>query len=75
MFIEIVTNDLPQYNLIYNSISQYVDSTATSADMQAFKVKELGMIYVMSQDAVPYNPLRKVYTLQVAPDKGITSYN
>lgn len=75
MFIEIVTNELPQYNLIYNSISQYVDSTSTSADMQAFKVKDLGMIYVMSQDAVPYNPLRRVYTIQIAPDKGITAYN
>ena len=75
MYIEIETNELEQYNLIYNSISQYVDKTTTTADIQAYTVKDLGNIYVMVNDTTPYNPLRRTYTMQIISDKSITSYN
>ena len=75
MFIEIETNEPDQYNLIYNSISQYVDKQSATADVQVFKVKDLGTIYIMVNDTTPYNPLRRTYTMQVVADKGITAYN
>ena len=75
IFIEIETNEPEQYNLIYNSISQYVNKQASTADVQSFVVKDLGSIYIMSTESVPYNPLRRDYTIQVVSDKSITTYN
>jgi len=75
VFMELETNEPGQYNLIYNSIAQYVDAQASAPDMQAFKVKDLGMIYVMVNDVTPYNPLRRLYTIQIASEAGITSYD
>ena len=75
MYVEIETNELEQYNLIYNSIAQYVDKTTTTADIQVYAVKDLGNIYVMVNDTTPYNPLRRTYTIQIISDKSITSYN
>ncbi|AMR33347.1 hypothetical protein A0256_18930 [Mucilaginibacter sp. PAMC 26640] len=75
MYIEIETNELQQYSLIYNSIADYVKKSNSTPDVQAFAVKDLGSIYVMVNDAVPYNPLRRVYDIQIVSDKGITAYN
>lgn len=75
LFIEIETNELQQYNLIYNSIADYLNKTTSTADVQAYTVKDLGSIYVMVNDAVPYNPLRRVYDIQIVSDKAITAYN
>lgn len=75
IFIEIETNEPEQYNLIYNSISQYVNKQTSTAEVQYFAVKDLGNIYIMSTESVPYNPLRRDYTIQVVSDKSITTYN
>jgi hypothetical protein len=75
LFLEIETNELQQYNLIYNSIADYLNKTTSTADVQAYTVKDLGSIYVMVNDAVPYNPLRRVYDIQIVSDKAITAYN
>ena len=75
LFLEIETNELQQYSLIYNSISDYVNKSASTADIQAYTVKDLGSIYIMVNDEVPYNPLRRNYDIQVVSDKTITAYN
>jgi hypothetical protein len=61
--------------MIYNSISQYVNSESTTVDVQSFKVKDLGEIYIMVNDVIPYNPTRREYTIRVVSDKSITAYN
>lgn len=75
MYIEMETNELGQYNMIYNSISQYVNKESTTPDVQTFVVKDLGTIYIMVNDSVPYNPTRREYTFRLVADKGITAYN
>jgi hypothetical protein len=75
MFIEMETNELAQYNMLYNSIAQYVNKENSTADVQYFKVKDLGEIYVMVNDAVPYNPTRREYSIRIVSDKSITAYN
>ncbi|MBD1367309.1 hypothetical protein IDJ77_26085 [Mucilaginibacter sp. ZT4R22] len=75
LFLEIETNELQQYNLIYNSIADYLNKATSTADVQAYTVKDLGSIYVMVNDAVPYNPLRRVFDIQIVSDKAITAYN
>lgn len=75
MYIEMETNELGQYNMIYNSISQYVNKESTTPDVQTFVVKDLGTIYIMVNDSVPYNPTRREYTIRLVADKGITAYN
>jgi predicted house-cleaning NTP pyrophosphatase (Maf/HAM1 superfamily) len=75
LFIEIETNEIDQYNLIRESISQYLNKDALVADIQTYSVKDLGNIYVTINDSVPYNPIKKVYDIQVVGDKHITAYN
>ena len=75
LFIEIETNELGQYNLIRESIVQYLNKDNIVADVQSYTVKDLGNIYITVNDTVPYNPLTKDYDIQVIPDKHITSYN
>lgn len=75
MYVEIETNAPEQYNLIYNSISQYINKQTSTAEIQTFDVKDLGSIYIMTDDTTPYNPLRRTYTMQVVSDKSITAYN
>jgi predicted house-cleaning NTP pyrophosphatase (Maf/HAM1 superfamily) len=75
LFIEIETNELAQYNLIRESIAEYLDKNAVSADVQSFTVKDLGNIYITTSDTVPYSPIRKDYDIQIVSDKQITAYN
>ena len=75
MYVEIETNEPEQYNLIYTSIASYVNKEVTTPEVQAFTVKDLGNIYVMVNDTMPYNPLRRTYTIQIVSDKSITAYN
>jgi hypothetical protein len=75
MYIEMQTNELAQYNMIYNSISQYVNKESNTPDVQTFVVKDLGTIYIMVNDTEPYNPTRREYTIRLVADKGITAYN
>jgi len=75
LFIEIETNELNQYNLIRESISQYLIKDGMAADIQTYSVKELGNIYISVNESVPYDPLKKDYDIQVVGDKHITAYN
>jgi len=75
LFLDIETNEIQQYNLIYNSIADYLNKASSTVDVQAFTVKDLGSIYIMVTDAVPYNPMRRNYDIQIISDKSITAYN
>jgi hypothetical protein len=75
LFIEIETNEVDQYNMIRESIAQYINKDAMVADVQSYTVKDLGNIYITINDTVPYDPLRKDYDIQIVSDKHITAYN
>ncbi len=75
LFIEIETNEINQYNLIRESISQYLIKDGAAADIQTYSVKDLGNIYITINDTAPYDPLRKDYDIQVVGNKNITAYN
>jgi len=75
LLIEIETNVLSQYDLIHNSIAQYVDKNSTTADVQTYVVKDLGSIYITVTDTSPYDPLKREYDIHIVPDKRITAYN
>lgn len=75
LFIEIETNELNQYNLIRESIAQYLLKDSMVSDVQTYAVKELGSIYITVNDAVPYDPLKKEYDIHIVGDKSITAYN
>ncbi|MBK0379423.1 CIA30 family protein [Mucilaginibacter segetis] len=75
LFIDMETNEPQQYNLIYNSISQYINKEGNIADVQSFTVKDLGNIYITINDTMPYDPLKRLYDIHIISDKGITAYN
>jgi hypothetical protein len=75
LMVEIETNVLSQYDMIHNSIAQYIDKQATSQDVQTYVVKDLGTIYITVTDTTPYDPLKREYDIHVVPDKHITAYN
>jgi hypothetical protein len=75
LFIELQTNELEQYDLIRNSISQYINKDAQVADVQTYTVKDLGSIYITVNDTAPYDPLKREYDIHVVSDKHITAYN
>jgi hypothetical protein len=75
LFIEIQTNVLEQYDLIHNSIAQYVSKDTVSADVQIYVVKDLGTIYITVNDTAPYDPLKREYDIHIVSDKHITAYN
>jgi hypothetical protein len=75
LMVEIETNVLSQYDLIHNSIAQYVLKDSMSADVQTYNVKDLGSIYITVSDTSPYDPLKREYDIHVVPDKRTTAYN
>lgn len=75
LFIELETNELNQYTLIRESISQYIVKDSMVADIQTFAVKDLCNIYITINDTVPYDALRKDYDIQIVGDKNVTAYN
>jgi len=75
LLIEIETNILSQYDLIHNSIAQYIDKQSTTVDVQTYQVKDLGSIYITIADTAPYDPLKREYDIHIVPDKRITAYN
>ncbi len=75
LMIEIETNVLSQYDMIHNSIAQYINKQASTADVQTYVVKDLGSIYITVSDTSPYDPLKREYDIHVVPDKRITAYN
>ena len=75
LFIEIETNELDQYNLIRESISQYLNKDSQVVDVQIYAVKDLGSIYITISDTTPYNPMKKDYDIHIVGDKSVTAYN
>ncbi|MBS1531052.1 MAG: hypothetical protein JSU01_12140 [Bacteroidetes bacterium] len=75
LLIEIETNVLSQYDLIHNSITQYITKDAMTPDVQTYVVKDLGTIYITVTDTSPYDPLKREYDIHVVPDKQIMAYD
>ncbi|MGZ3751429.1 MAG: hypothetical protein ACXVB0_12370 [Mucilaginibacter sp.] len=75
LFIEIQTNELEQYDIIHNSIAQYITKDSQVADVQTYNVKEMGSIYITVNDTAPYDPLKREYDIHIVSDKQITAYN
>jgi predicted house-cleaning NTP pyrophosphatase (Maf/HAM1 superfamily) len=75
LFIEIETNEIAQYDLIRESIAQYINKDGVAADVQSYTVKDLGNIYITISDTIPYDVMRKDYDIQIVSDKHITAYN
>jgi hypothetical protein len=75
LLVEIETNVLSQYDLIHNSIAQYITKDVMTPDVQTYVVKDLGTIYITVTDTTPYDPLKREYDIHVIPDKRITAYN
>lgn len=75
IFMELETNELAQYDLINNSISQYIHKSGMTGDIQTYEVKNLGNIYISVNESVPYDPLKKDYVMQIVADKNIVAYD
>ncbi|MBE9660272.1 hypothetical protein [Mucilaginibacter myungsuensis] len=75
MFVEIETDEIAQYNMIHNSIAAFLIKNGELADVETYKIKELGNIYIMVKDKFPYSPIRKDYDIHLVADKNIMSYN
>lgn len=75
LFMEIETNAMEQYDLLNNSISQYIHTTGTIGDMQTYNIKDFCNIYITVNESVPYDPMKKDYVMQIIPDKSVTAYD
>jgi len=75
LYIELETNEIDQYNLVRESIAQYLDRDTMASGIQSYSVKDLGTIYITINDTVPYNPIKKDYDMQIVGDKHITAYD
>lgn len=75
LYIYIATDELQQLNLVSNSIEPFLLSKEDNSGVTNYKVKDLGNIYVMITDKVPYNPIKKDYDIRIVSDKQITAYN
>jgi uncharacterized protein (DUF342 family) len=75
MYIELETNQPGQFALIHDSIVQFLDKNAGTPGIQTYVVKDLGTIYVTSEEAPDGNPLKRDYDIQIAGDKHITINN
>jgi hypothetical protein len=75
VFVEIITDDVSQFNMIHNSISSFLLASTSYSDIQTYNVKDLGTIYISVNDTVPYSPIRKDYAIHLVAEKGITSLN
>lgn len=75
VYIYIKTDEIQQYNLLYNSIQPYLENTEENSGITIYKVKDLGVIYATSNDKMPYSPLKRDYDISVVSDKNITAYN
>jgi hypothetical protein len=76
IFMDIETNEIDQYNLIKESIAQFLIKDANAPPgIESYSVKDLGSIYITINDTVPYNPIKKDYDIQIVSDKHVTAYN
>ena len=71
----ITGDDVTQYNLINNSISQYINKSSSTPEVQTYTVKDLCSIYITVNDTMPYDPLKRDYDMQIVADKNVTAYN
>jgi len=75
LFMDLETNELGQYDLINNSISQYLNKASSIGDVQVYTIKDLCTVYITANDSMPYNPLKRDYDMQIVADKNVTAYN
>ena len=75
LFMELETNELQQYDLINNSISQYLNKAGSSDFVQTYAIKDLCSIYITVTDTTPYDPMKRDYDMQIIPDKNVSAYN
>ena len=71
--IELETNSYEQYVLLLNSISQFRVKDGSIGDVQTYDVKNLANIYIIINDSVPYDALKKDYDIQIVPYKNVTA--
>jgi len=75
LYIYIATDELQQLNLVNNSITLFLLSKEENSGITNYKVKDLGNIYIMINEKVPFSPIRKDYDIRIVSDKNITAYN
>lgn len=75
LYIYIATDELQQLNLVNNSVGPFLLSKEDNSGVTNFKVKDLGNIYIMINEKVPFSPIRKDYDIRIVSDKNITAYN
>lgn len=75
VYIYIATDEIQQLTLLNNSIQPYLQGTEEESGITIYKVKDLGSIYITSNDKVPYSPIKRDYDIRIVSDKNITAYN
>nr|WP_294790450.1 hypothetical protein [uncultured Mucilaginibacter sp.] len=75
LFMELSTNDIQQHDVLMSSIGQYPHKTETMGDMEIYVLKDLCSIYVTQTENVPYDPMKKNYLIQIAPEKNVMAYD
>ena len=72
MYIELETNQPNQFTLIHDSIQEFLDKNSAAAGVQTYAVKNLGTIYITSQESPDGNPLKRDYDIHIIADKHLT---
>ncbi len=75
LFIDLESNESRQYNLVINSVSQYINKASSTVDMQTYVMKDLCTIYITWTEGAQFDPLRRAYDMQIVADKNVTAYN
>ena len=75
LFMELATNDIQQHDVLMSSIGQYPHKTETMGDMEIYILKDLGSIYITQTENVPYDPMKKNYLIQIAPEKNVMAFD
>ena len=75
LFMELATNDIQQHDVLMSSIGQYPHKTETMGDMDIYILKDLGSIYITQTENVPYDPMKKNYLIQIAPEKNVMAFD
>jgi hypothetical protein len=75
LFMELSTNDIQQHDVLMSSIGQYPHKTETMGDMDIYVLKDLGSIYITQTENVPYDPMKKNYLIQIAPEKNVMAFD
>jgi len=73
IYMDIFTDEISQYNMIHNSIAQFLVKDQSMGDVEAYNIKHLGDIYITVTDKVPYNPIRKNIEIHLVARKDITA--